>query len=186
MIFLVLSGNMIFLFPKNMILLPDGKWKMTFLKKKYTEIWNFLKMFWKDVLFKKYRAGTWSFLYYLERWYFFPKTWYFFPESKTREEWPFSRDTRKHDIFYLICFTSPCKNKNQRRSYPEKIHLKRIGISDRHLKKGSSKSLYLHGDLYWRFHILQFSKKKPQGNLIYRIEVWLLLQFMWSEIFCNE
>ena len=31
--FLVLSENMIFLFPENMILPPDGKWKMTFLKK---------------------------------------------------------------------------------------------------------------------------------------------------------
>ena len=34
MIFLVLSGKVIFLFPENMILTPDGKWKMIFLKKK--------------------------------------------------------------------------------------------------------------------------------------------------------
>ena len=33
LIFLVLSGNMIFLFPENMILPPDRKWKMIFLKK---------------------------------------------------------------------------------------------------------------------------------------------------------
>ena len=42
-------------------------------KKKYTEIWYLLQMFWKDGLFKKDRAGTWSFLYYLERWYFFSR-----------------------------------------------------------------------------------------------------------------
>ena len=74
LIFLVLSGRIIFLFPENMILPPDGKWKMIFLKKKkYTEIWYLLQMFWKDGLFKKDRAGTWSFLYYLERWYFFSR-----------------------------------------------------------------------------------------------------------------
>ena len=33
LIFLVLSGNMIFLFPENMILPLDRKWKMIFLKK---------------------------------------------------------------------------------------------------------------------------------------------------------
>ena len=38
---------------------------------------------------------------------FFPKTWYFFPGRKTREGWPFSRNTRKHDIFYLIGSTPP-------------------------------------------------------------------------------
>ena len=55
---------------------------MIFLKKtqKNTEIWYFLQTFWKDGLSKKGQAGTWSFLYYLEIWYFFP---------------------RKHDIFSL-------------------------------------------------------------------------------------
>ena len=63
-------------------LTPDGKWRMIFLKK-YTEIWYFLQMFWKDGLFEKDRAGIWSFLYYLERWGFFPpKTGYFFPGRK--------------------------------------------------------------------------------------------------------
>ena len=65
-------------------LTPDGKWRMIFLKK-YTEIWYFLQMFWKDGLFKRdYYAGVWSLLYYLERWYFFPKTWYFFLGRKVR------------------------------------------------------------------------------------------------------
>ena len=85
MIFLVLSGKMTFLFSKNMILPLDGKWKMIFVKKKYTEIWYFLQMFRKDGLFKRdYYAGVWSLLYYLERWYFFPKTWYFFLGRKVR------------------------------------------------------------------------------------------------------
>ena len=43
----------------------------------------FFQTFWKDGLCKKGHAGTWSFLYYLERWYFFPKT-YFFLGQKVR------------------------------------------------------------------------------------------------------
>ena len=50
------------------------------LSPKYTEIWYFLEIFWKDGIFKKGRVGTWSFLYYLKRWCFF---------------------SRKHDIFSL-------------------------------------------------------------------------------------
>ena len=68
-----------FFFPKTRSYTLDGKWKMIFLKK-YTEIWHFLQAFWKDSLSKKGRAGTWSFLYYLERWCFF---------------------SRKHNIFFL-------------------------------------------------------------------------------------
>ena len=150
-------------FSRKYDLTSRRKMKDDLSQKKYTEIWNLLQMFWKDGLPKKDRAGTRSFLYYLERWYFFPGTWYFFPGWKTREE--FSRDTRKYDIFYLICSTSPCKNKSQRRSYPAKIHLKRIGIPDWHPKKGSSNSLYLHGDHFSRFDILQFSKKRNPRKL---------------------
>ena len=52
-------------------------------------------------------------------------------------------------------------------------------------RKSSNDSLYFYGDLHRRFHILLSSDKNP-GNLIYRIEIWLLLQFIWLEIFCNE
>ena len=75
---LQLSGKIFF--SENMMLLPDEKWKMVFLKKKYTEIWYLLQIFWKYGLFKKDCAGTWYFLYHLERRYFFP---------------------RKHGIFFL-------------------------------------------------------------------------------------
>ena len=94
--------------------------------------------------------------------FLFPKTWYFFPGRKTREGWPFSRNTRKHDIFYLICSTHPCEEKKQRRSCPAKIHLKVIDIPDRHPRKSSSNSLYLHGNLYRRFNILLSSKKNQE------------------------
>ena len=92
--------------------------------------------------------------------FFPPKTWYFFPGRKTKEEWPFARYTRKHDIFYLICLTPPAKKKNQRGSYPAKIHLKVINISDWYPRKSSRNILYLHGDLYRRFHIYCSLAKK--------------------------
>ena len=152
---LLLSGNIIFLFPKNIFLPPGGKWKMIFLKKIHGNTifssgapkrWSFQK-------------GTWSFLYYPKRWYFFPKIWYFFPGRKTRERWPFSRNTRKHDIFCLICSTLPCE-KNEGRFYPAKIYLKVVDIPDLHPRKGSSNSLYLHRDLYGRFHTVQQKKQE--------------------------
>ena len=74
--FLYYGKRWYFFFPKIWSCPLDGKWKMIFLKK-YTEIY-FLQMFWKDGLFSRDCAGTWSFLHYLERWYFF---------------------SRKHDIF---------------------------------------------------------------------------------------
>ena len=73
-----------FFCPKIWSYTLDGKWKMIFLKK-YTEIWYFLQASWKDGLYRRGRAGTWSFLYYLERWYFFPKTWSFFPGQKAKD-----------------------------------------------------------------------------------------------------
>ena len=49
----------------------------------------------------------------------------------------------------------------------------------------SNYSLFFYGDLYRRFYILLSSERKA-GNLIYRIEIWLLLQFIWLEIFSQE
>ena len=61
LIFLVLSGSMIFIFPENMILFFRRKMKDDLKKKKYMEIWCFLQMFWKDGLSKKIRTWIWSF-----------------------------------------------------------------------------------------------------------------------------
>ena len=84
-----------FFFPKIWSYTLDGKWKMIFLKK-YTEIWYFLQTSWKDGLSKKGRAGTWSFLYYLERSYFFLENMIFFPRAES-ERRPFPGNTWKHD-----------------------------------------------------------------------------------------
>ena len=108
LIFLVLSGKMIF-FPENMILAPDGKWKMVFLKKIGRNM-IFSSNVLKRCSFQKGSRRDMIFLALSGKVvFFFPKTWYFFPGRKTREGWPFSRNTRKHDIFYLICSVPPCE-----------------------------------------------------------------------------
>ena len=93
--FLYYRERWYFFFPKIWSYTLDGKWKMIFLKK-YTEIWYFLQAFWKYGLSKRCRAGTWSFLCYLERWYFFPENMIFFPWAGS-ERRSFSGNTWKHD-----------------------------------------------------------------------------------------
>ena len=114
-------------FPKIWSHTLAGKWKMIFLKK-YTEIWCFLEAFRKDDLSKKGCAGTGSFLYYPQRWYFFPP---------------------KHDLFSL----------------------------------GRKRKTVLLRKYMETWCIAQ---RRKTGNLIYRIEAWLLLQFIQLEILYNE
>ena len=97
MIFLVLSGKMIFLYPENMILLLRRKMKHD-LSQKFTEIWYFLQIAWKYGIFQRDRAGIWSFLYYLERWCFFPRNMTFFHWEGSGGR-SFSRNTWKYEIF---------------------------------------------------------------------------------------
>ena len=96
MIFLVLSRKVIF--PENIILPPDGKWKMIFLKK-YKEIWYLLQMLRKNGLFKK---NHWYmiFLVLSGKVVFFPKNMIFFPRTENETK-SFSRNTWKDDIFYV-------------------------------------------------------------------------------------
>ena len=171
MIFLVLFGKMILLFPENMILHLRQKMKDDPSQKKCTEIWYFLQTFWKDGLFKNRRAWKWSFLYYLERWDFFPKNMIFFswPQS---ERWPFSRNTWKYDIFCVHVpalqpwhhtqLSKKIKDDPCGWSYPAKIHLKLIEVLDWRPRKSSNNFPYFHEDLYRRIHVLLSSKKKQE------------------------
>ena len=157
--------------------------KDDFSQKNYTGIY-FFRMFWKDGLFKKDRAGIWSFLYYLETWYCFPENMVFFLWMENERD-DLSQEIHGNMIFSIYYLSRPPYQKNQIWSYSAKIHLTVIDILDRHPRKSSSNSLYLHGGLYRYFDILLSSKKKI-GNLMHRIEVWFLLQFIWLEIFYNE
>ena len=84
MIFLVLSGKVIYPFPEKMILHLWHKMKND-LSKKYMEIWYFLQAPQKDGLSKRGCAGTWSFLYYLERWFFFFREHDLFSSGRKRK-----------------------------------------------------------------------------------------------------
>ena len=64
MILLVLSGNMVFFFPKIWSYSLDGKWKMIFLKK-YLEIWYFLYIWYR-------------------RYFFFLQIWYYLSVKKAK------------------------------------------------------------------------------------------------------
>ena len=82
-------------FQKNLTPWTENKrWSFS---KKYTEMWYFLQMSWKDGLFKRDCAGTWPFLYSLERWWVFPVNIIFPWEESERRS--FSRNTWKYGIF---------------------------------------------------------------------------------------
>ena len=97
LIFLVLSGKMIFLFSENIILPLDGKWKMIFLKKIHG-----------NMIFSSNVLKRWSFQKGLLRWgmifivlsgnmVFFPQNMIFFP-WKESERRGFPRSTWKYEI----------------------------------------------------------------------------------------
>ena len=64
--------------------------------------------------------------------------------------------------YYKRDATSLCQ-KNSKMILSRKEHLKVIEILDWHSRKSSSNSLYFHGDICSRFHIL-LSSEKTQEN----------------------
>ena len=192
MIFLVLSGKIIFLFPENMIWHLRQKMKDDLSQKNTRKYDIFFKVSEKMVFSKRTAPGNDLSCIIWKDGIFSPENMIFFPWAGS-ERRPFSRNHWNiiFSVFTYGCYkrgvTPLCKGKkkNQRWSYPAKIHQNKIDVLDWHPRKSSSNSLYFHGDLYRRFHVLLSSEKKT-GNLIYRIEVWLLLQFIRLEIFYNE
>ena len=153
-----------FFFPKIWSYTLDGKWKMIFLQK-YTEFWYFLQTFWKYGLLWKGCASTWSFLYYLERWHFFPKTWYFYLGQEVRDD--LCQEIHGNIIFFV--YTYGCY---KRGATPLCQKKSKIVLSRKNTPKGgwrsrksSSNSLHIHGDLYRRFHVLLSSGKSRKLNV---------------------
>ena len=99
MTYLVLSGNMRFLFPQRMTLPLRRKTKDDLPLKRYMEKWYFRQLFWKDGLFKNIALEydisciTW-------RDGIFSKSIAFFLWEENKR-WSFSRNTWKYDIFYI-------------------------------------------------------------------------------------
>ena len=168
-IFLVLSGKITFLLPENMILHLRRKMKMIFLQKIHG-IRYCLQTIWKDGLFKRDGAGTWSFFSYLERWYFFSRKHDIFSLGR---KWESTFLKKYMEIWYFLCTSTGVTNvvsrtsvkKIQRWSYLAKIHLKVIDVLDWHIRKSSSNFLYFHGDLYKHFHLLLSSEKTRKLNM---------------------
>ena len=173
--FLYYQRRWYFFFPKIWPYLLDEKWKMIFLKKtrKYD---MFFKLSEKMFFSKRVTLGHDRSCIIWKDGIFFPKTWHFFLGRKVRDD--LSQEAHGNMIFSVYkcgcynCGVVPLCQKNQRWSYPGKMHLKVIDFLDWYSRKNSSSSLYFHGDLYRHFLALQQEKL---GNLIDRIEVWLLL-----------
>ena len=87
-----------FSFSRRYDLTPKSENERWSFSKKYMEIRYFLQTFWKDGLFKKGRAGTWSFCIIWKDGISFPKTWFFFDWAES-ERRSFSGKTWKYDIF---------------------------------------------------------------------------------------
>ena len=114
---------------KDYIYYFSRKWKMIFLKKKKkkiifqkkkkkkkkeknTGIWYLIQMFWKDDLFKKDWSSKLSFLYYQERWYFFPENMVFSPWTENEGERTYLKKYIETWYFLLDIFhTVPEKKK---------------------------------------------------------------------------
>ena len=190
MIFLVLSGKMIFLFAENMILFFGRKMKDDLSQKNTWKCDIFFKCTEKIISPKKNHAGIWSFLYYVERWYFFFFWKYDSFSSDGKWKMIFLKKYMEVWYFLYICINVTnmtllfCKKTKQRWSSPEKIHLKVTDILDCILERGPM-ILCTFMETFIGVCIYCFPVKNP-GNLICRTEIWLCLQFIWLEIFCNE
>ena len=98
-IFFVLSGKVIFLFPENRILHLDEKWKMIFLKKNTWKYDIFVKCSEKMVYSIKLHRNM-IFLVLSEKVVFFSQKHDFFLWTEN-ERWSFSRKTWKYDFFCI-------------------------------------------------------------------------------------
>ena len=72
MIFLVLSGKIMFLFMEKMILRPRRKMKDD-LSQKNTRKYDIFVKFPEEMVFSKRAIAGHDLSYYLKRWYFFPQ-----------------------------------------------------------------------------------------------------------------
>ena len=140
------------------------------------EIWYFIQLFRKDGLPK---LSHWNMIFLVfsgKMVLFFNQKYIFSFDGK----WKMIFLKKYMEIWYFlyICINvtnmiSPFCQENQRRSSPEKMHLKMIYILDWHSRKSSNDSLYFYGDLHRRFHIL-LSSEKNQKNRKLNIYHWNL------------
>ena len=157
---------------------------MIFLEKTTTtkKTWKY-DIFFKcpeKMVFQKNHSGIWPFLYYLERWYFFSRKYDIFSLDR---KWKMIFLKKYIKIWYYLYICINLTNmilpfcKKSKMIFSRKNTLKGHWHYRLHCRKSSNNSLYFNGDLHRRLHIL-LSCEKKLGNLIYRIEIWLLFQFI--------
>ena len=98
MVFLALSGKMIFLLPAYMILHFRRKMKDDLSLKNIRKYDIFFKLSEKMIFSKRTTLGHDLSCIIWKDGIFFPRTWYFFSWAES-QRWPFSRNTWKYDIF---------------------------------------------------------------------------------------
>ena len=169
MIFLVLSGNIMFPFPKNMILYLRWKMKDDLSQKNTPKYDIFFELSEKMVFSKRATPGHYLSSIIWKDGFFSRKHDFFSLDRK----WEMTFLKKYMEIWYFLCtrtgvtnvVSHPSAKKNQRWSYPAKIHLKVIDVLDWHPRKSSSNSVYFHGDLYRYFHALLSSEEKQKLNI---------------------
>ena len=134
--------------------------------------------------FLKNCAGrTWSFLYYRERWYFlFPKIW------------PYTLDGKWKMIFLKKIHGNIFFRPPEKMVFPKRV----VPTHD------LSCIIWKDGIFSWKHDLFSPGRKwktsfprkymetwctaqrRKPINLIYKVEAWLLLKFIWLEIFYNE
>ena len=161
---------------------------MIFLKKNTQKYDIFFKCQERIVFPKKSRWNMIFLALSAQMVFYSRKIWYFFFGRKMKDD----RSQEIHGNMIFSVYMYKCYKyditlleKKLKMIFSRKSTLKGDWHSRSHSRKSSNDSLYFYGDLHRRFHILLSSEKK-WGNLIYRIEIWLLLQFIWLEIFYNE
>ena len=163
---------MIFIFSENMILPPDGKWKIIFLKKKKnkkkrnkqkTRKYDIFFQCPEKMVFSKGITLGYDLSCTICKGGIF--SWKHGSFSPDEREMTFLKKYTETWYFLFDVFHAPLQKKKKKIKddpIPQKIHLKVIDTLDQHPRKGSSNSLYFHGDLYSRFHILISSEKKEK------------------------
>ena len=166
MIFLVLLGKIMFLFPENMILYLRRNMKDDLSQKNTRKYDIFFKLS-EKMVFPKRAAPAHDLSCIIWKDGIFSRKHDIFSLGR---KWEMTFLKKYMEIWYFLCtrtgvtnvVSHPSAKKNQRWSYPAKIHLKVIDVLDWHPRKSSSNSLYFHGDLNGRFHVLLSSKKTQE------------------------
>ena len=159
-------GKDIFLFPESMILYLRRKMKDDLSQKNTRKYDIFFKLS-EKMVFPKRAAPAHDLSCIIWKDGIFSRKHDIFSPGR---KWEATFLRKYMEIWHFLCIRTgvtnlePCPSvkKNQKWSYPAKIHLKVIDVLDEHARKSSGNSLYFHGDLYRRFHALLSSEEKQE------------------------